>query len=52
MLTGDQIDPCPGALEISISGLSVGSEVAIRAHEDLRADLPDEFQIRILGFLN
>ena len=48
-MPGDQIDPSPGALEISISGLSVGSRIAVRAHKDLRADLPDEFEIKILG---
>ena len=45
----DHIDPAPGAVELSLHGMGVGGEVAVRAHKDLRGDLPDEFQIRVLS---
>merc|ERR1712227_164425 len=45
----DHIDPAPGAVELSLHGMGVGGEVAVRAHKDLRGHLPDEFQIRVLS---
>lgn len=51
VLLGDQIDPAPGAIELSLHGLSTGAEIAVRSHKDLKGNLPDEFQIRVLEIL-
>ena len=45
----DHVDPAPGAVELSLHGMGVGGEVAVRAHKDLCAHLPGEFQIKVLG---
>ena len=47
----DHVDPAPGAVELSLHGMGVGGEVAVRAHKDLCAHLPGEFQIKVLGEL-
>merc|ERR1712242_285882 len=44
----DHVDPAPGAVELSLHGMGVGGEVAVRAHKDLCAHLPGEFQIKVL----
>jgi len=52
VLLGDQIDPVPGAIELALHGLAAGGEIAIRSHKDLRGDLPDEFQVKLLEILD
>ena len=49
---GDQIDPVPGAIELALHGLAAGGEIAIRSHKDLRGDLPDEFQVKVLEIMD
>jgi len=51
ILLGDQIDPVPGAIELALHGLATGGEIAIRSHKDLRGDLPDEFQVKVLEIM-
>lgn len=52
VLLGDQIDPVPGAIELALHGLAAGGEIAIRSHKDLRGDLPDEFQVKVLEIMD
>ena len=49
---GDQIDPVPGAIKLALHGLAAGGEIAIRSHKDLRGDLPDEFQVKVLEIMD
>ena len=51
-MLGDQIDPVPGAIELALHGLAAGGEIAIRSHKDLRGDLPDEFQVKVLEIMD
>jgi len=51
ILLGDQIDPVPGAIELALHGMATGGEIAIRSHKDLRGDLPDEFQVKVLEIM-
>jgi len=52
VLLGDQIDLVPGAIELALHGLAAGGEIAIRSHKDLRGDLPDEFQVKVLEIMD
>ena len=47
-MLGDGLD-APAAVELAAYEVSVGGAVAIRAHPDLRGDLPEAFSVELIG---